>query len=64
VREREDHDLVADDLVGQRERKTAEHRDATILALLPLRCGVRELHDHLEHGSHVVLELGAETGLA
>jgi hypothetical protein len=64
VCEREDDDLVADDLVRQRERESIEHCDAPIPSMLPLRSRLRKSADHREHRIDLVFELLAEADLA
>src|SRR5262245_16077071 len=62
--QREHHDLLAGDLVWHRERKTIEHRDSSIDAILPARCCFGKLKDQREYCVDLVFELGAETGLS
>jgi hypothetical protein len=43
VCEREDHDVLACDLVGNPERKAIEYRHSPVWSVAPLRCRVRKL---------------------
>ena len=63
VRKREDDNHVADDLIGQRERKPREHGDAPVSAMLPLRRCVRQLSNQLKRRVDFIFELGAQPGL-
>jgi hypothetical protein len=47
VGECQDHDLVADDLVRQREWEARQYRNSPIRAVLSLQRRVRHAHDHV-----------------
>ncbi|MEP6866144.1 MAG: hypothetical protein ABJE66_36325 [Deltaproteobacteria bacterium] len=61
MREREDDNLVADDLIGQREREPREHSDTSVSVVLPLRRSVRQFCNHLEHSVDLIFELDTQT---
>ena len=61
--ERENHDLVERDLIGNRERKPIEHGHTSIFPVTPLWRRFGESQDQRKGGLDLVLQLRPETGL-
>ena len=64
MREREDYDLFALDLIRNSEQKAIQHRESAVRPILPLRCCFGKLEDRLQHGINFVFELGSEPDTA
>jgi hypothetical protein len=62
VRQRENDDVVADDLIREREREAIEQDDAPIVSMFPLRSRQGEPADQRDRGIDLVFELLAEAG--
>ena len=58
--EREDYDLIALDLIGNRKGKAIQHGDPTVRAVVPLGHSFRELEDGFQYRIDLVFELGSK----
>lgn len=61
MRQRQNDDLVAGDLIRDRKRKTVEYCHAPVSSALPLPCSSK---DKLERGFELILELRAQPGVS
>lgn len=64
VREREHHDLVAFNLIKEREREAIQRGDTTVRPIFPLRRRPGKLKDCFENRVDLVFELGSQPGTA
>ena len=64
MREREDHDLFALDLIRNSERKAIQDGESAVRPISPLRCCFGKLEDRLQYGINFVFELGSEPDTA
>ena len=62
--ERENHDLVALDLIRNSERKAIQCGESMVRPISPLRCCFGKLDDRFQHRINLVFELGSEPDTA